>query len=244
MSKAKTPVLTRLSKEDLRRALPAKVKNNVDDSFVELVNDALSNSDIRSHLRENIIGYATIMNDGRYKLRDYLGAVKYVTYKLMGNTNQDSYYRTFPERVARLVGEGASENKISGYVAAFNKNKLVNMIWEQTLIPVHIINAEYFQEAINRQVHLMQNAKSELVQCNAANSVLHHLKPPEVANVELSVKAEDSNSVHELREALTSLATTQKELIEQGVVRAGEIAKKAIMVAPKDITPKRKSNLP
>jgi len=227
--------IERLTKEALKGALPERLRKNISDDFVDHVNDVLSKSDIREQLRENILGYLNIMKDGKYKLKDYISAVKYVSYKLFGYTNQESYHRAFPDRYNRLVTTGADEKTISGYVANYNKNKLVNAIYEQTMIPAHILNMEHYQAAVNKQVWLMENANSEKVQTEAANSLLHHLKPPEVANVELNIKTEDSNSITHLREALTNLATTQKELIQQGLKKVEQVAQEPIIVITEEV---------
>jgi len=155
-------------------------------------------------------------------------AVAYVSYKLMGNSNQDAYFKTFPQRYSSLVSRGATPKDISAYVAAYNKGKLVNLILEQTLVPVWILNQDVYQKAINTQEHLMVNAQSELVRTNAANSILTHLaKPKEVAG-KLTIAMEETNGMKELTELMRQLAQKQLGAIERGV-SAKEIAAQRII---------------
>lgn len=170
------------------------------------------------------------MQDGRYKIEDYMNAVAYVSYKLMGYSNQDSYFRTFPDRHANLVAKGTSAKDISSYVAMYNKNKLVNNILEQSLIPIWILNQDAVQKAINTQVEIMSDGNnSAIARTQAANSLLTHLaKPKETAAIQLNIGTEESSGLKDLRSAISDLANQQKKLIEGGVT-AKEIAEADIV---------------
>ena len=101
---------------------------------------------------------------------------------------------------------------------------------EQSLIPSWILNQDAYQEAINKNVQLMRTAKSEKVQAMAADSLLKHLAKPEVNDTPLiNIDMRQGSGLDELKEAITSLAKKQKELIEGGV-STKEIAEQKLYV--------------
>jgi len=170
------------------------------------------------------------MQDGKYKIQSYIDAVRYVSHKLMGSSNVEAYTKTFPNRYQRVVNENkhlepeAIGKILSSYVAAYNKTKLVVKVFEQTLVPSHILNADMYQKALNRQAYLMTHANSEKVQSDAANSLLTHLKMPEVNKIELDIGLKQDKSIDMLREATLALVKQQQESIKRGESTAKDIA--------------------
>jgi len=206
-----------LTEEDIKSSLPAQVRTTVSPEFVAMVNNASTDPEAAKLIRENFISYTRILKEGRFKTDDYIHAIAYVSYKLMGYSNRESYQRTFPARYTALVARGCTNKDISAYVGAYNKNKLVNLILEQTLVPMWVLNQDAYQKAINTQVTLMDTARSEKVRSDAANSLLTHLKRPEKQQVELDIGVKETSGMVELRTLLTSVAERQRELIGQGV---------------------------
>lgn len=92
------------------------------------------------------------------------------------------------------------------------------------MIPSWIINQDLYQKAINVQADLMLNAQSEKVRSDAANSLLIHLKPPEVKKVELDIGMKNNDDIEELRTITAELASQQRRLIEAGVIDVKQVA--------------------
>lgn len=203
--------------DELRGCLPAHLKGAASQSLADKVNQLAGDPDVAEQITQNFVTLTSVLKDGRYKLEDYMFAVQYVSYKLMGMTNKDAYKFTFPDRYQRLVAKGASDKDISAYVAGYSKGKLVTQLLEQAAIPDWLMNRSAFQKAINHQVHLMENASSEKVQTDAANSLLTHLKRPESKQMELSLEVKESDGMREMKDMLESLARKQIDLIEAGV---------------------------
>ena len=222
---------SQLTEEEFRSVLPAKVKKSVNPALIAGINKVLANPAALDFLRDNILGYTQVMQDGRFKLIQYLNAVHYVSHKLMGATNREAYIKTFPEKYKRFLAEGVSDKDIASYSTAFNKTKLVNLIFEQTLIPVHVLNAPMFQQALNVQADLMMNAKSEMVRTTAANSVLTQLKPPEKIKMELDIEVNQGSAIADLRAATQRLVDAQSNKIVTGELTAKEIAELPIATA-------------
>jgi len=210
--------------EQLQRVMPKQTKTKVTESLVATINEIMTDSQMRENFRDNLLSYTSVMADGKYKIQSYVDAVRYVSHKLLGSTNIEAYTKTFPHRFQRLVNEGADNKTISSYCAAYNKTKLVNKILEQTLVPMHVLNADLHQKALNRQAFLMMNAKSEKVQTDAANSLLTQLKAPETTKIELDVSVKDDKSILELRAATLALAEQQRRMIASGAQSAQEVA--------------------
>ncbi len=220
----------KLTVEQIKSALPKNLRVAASQELADKINQASLDPIMAQHIRENFISYTTVLKDGKYKMEDYLNAATYVRFKLMGFNNEEAYQRTFPQRHENLVARGASRKDISAYVAAFHKGKLVNSIMEQTLIPVWVLNQDIYQKAINTQAELMLNANSELVRSNAADSLMNHLKKPEVKEVNLNLGAKENEGVKELNETLRKLAEQQQLAIGNGVTTR-EIAAQPIYEA-------------
>ena len=73
------------------------------------------------------------LEKAQFKTEDYLNAVAFVSYKLMGHSNQEAYFKTFPTRYQDMLAAGKSQKDISSFVSIYAKGKLVNLILEQFL---------------------------------------------------------------------------------------------------------------
>lgn len=206
-----------LTLDVVKKAVPAKLKDSIEQSFVDKLNNLANDPIVADQIRSNFISYAHVINDGKFNIEEYLAAVKYVSFKLMGLTNVDSYARTFPQRYAGLLARGTSQKDIASYVSAYNRGKLVNLILEQTLVPSWVLNQDIYQKAINTQAELMNNAKSERVKCMAADSILKALAKPEAAGPLVNIDMKETSGINELKQALVELAANQKKSIEKGL---------------------------
>lgn len=222
--------MSALTVEQFQKALPVKVKKSVNQELIDKINQTLSDPDSYESFRDNLLSYTKVMADGRFKLSNYIDAVKYVSHKLMGCTNIDAYMKTFPDKYNRFVQQGVSAKDIASYVTAYNKSKLVGLIMEQTLVPSWILNQDLYQKALNVQAELMVGASSEKVRCDAANSLLTHLKMPETQKVELDIGVKEDSSIAALREATMELARQQKLAIEAGSMDAERIAHSRVVI--------------
>lgn len=227
--------MSELTKQQIVNALPSNFKNSVTQELVDTINNVTQDQLLAETFRENFISYSGVMKEGKFKTSDYLSAIQYVTYKHMGYNNKDAYFKTFPSRQAELVARGTSEKDISAYVSAYHRGKLVNLIMEQSLVPVWIVNQDNYQKAINVQVELMNTAVSEKVRCDAANSILTHLAKPkdQVTNINLDMR--ESSGLTDLKNTLQALAEQQIVAIQTGT-STKEIAGSKLIRADEDIS--------
>ena len=206
-----------LTKLDVEQAVPASLKNTITQQFVDTVNNVVMDPVVAEQVRENFLSYTGVLKDGKYKTQDYLNAVVYVSYKLMGDSNHDAYCKTFPQRHAGLVAAGKSKKDISSYVSMYAGNKLVNAILEQSFIPTWVLNRDVQQKAINHLATLMTGAMSEKVQCDAAAALLTHLAKPKEVGPLINFDLGENSGMNEMRDALTAMAQKQQEMIKAGM---------------------------
>ena len=184
--------------------------------LMQLINSSLKNEEAMEIYKENLLSFTSVLQQGKFKLSSYVNAVRYVGFKIMGSSNKDAYIRTFPDKYQKFLKDSVNEKDIASYITAYNKSKLVNLIFAQAQIPTYILNAPLFQQAINVQATLMMNAKSEMVRFQAANSLLTHLKAPETTKVELDIGITHNTVIDDYEKAMSLMVAKQKELIIAG----------------------------
>ena len=225
---------TPITKELVARALPGNLKSAATDQLADMINQISADPLIAEQIRENFLSYASVLKEGKFKVEDYLNAVAYCSYKLMGDSNQDAYFKTFPQRYANLVAAGRTPKEISAYVSAYAKGQLVNKVMEQTLVPSWVLNQHMYQAALNTQFKLMTNEDvSPKVRSDAADSLLTHLTKPKEAGPLINIDMGETSGMNELKDALARMAQQQQTLINAGV-STKEIAAQDIV----DVTPK------
>jgi len=219
-----------LTLDTLRATMPKRMRSNINQSLVDKLNKLVSDPDERVMFRENLLSYTHVLQDPNVKLEAYVHAVRYVSYKLMGMSNQDAWIKTFPDRYQRILNDGKSDLHLRATVSGYNKNKIVATVYEQALIPVHVLNADIFQKAVTTQAQLMTDPNvSDKVRSDAANSLMTHLKPPEARKLSLDIAVAEDDSLRELRHAVTELAQAQRKAIESGVEDAKRIAESKLI---------------
>lgn len=219
-----------LTPELLKQALPKNLQSHATQDFADKVNAIGNEPEVAEEIRNNFLTYTKVLTEGKYKTEDYLAAVTYCTFKIMGYSNKDAYAKTFPDRWQILVLRGTSAKDVSAYVAMYHKNKLVNTILEQAMIPGWLLNQDVFQRAINTQLELMIDTNvSPKVRSDAANSLLTHLKPPEVKKVEIDVSVSQASGIGDLMATMNRFAEQQRASIEGGA-NAREVGRTPLMI--------------
>lgn len=229
--------MTTFTIELLQKTLPSNLRTSATQGLVDMLNTVSTNQQEAELIRENFLGYTAVLSEGKYKTEDYLNAVKYVSFKLMNCSNEEAYVKTFPQRYQRMVKEGVKPKDIGSYVYAYSKNKLVNRIMEQTMVPSWVLNQDIFQEAINTQASLMRNLDASFkVRSDAANSLLTHLAKPKEAGPLINLDMRDTSGMKEMKELLVRMAQQQQGLIKEGVTAKDIAAAIIIDVEVKDGT--------
>lgn len=204
--------------ELLKEALPRSMQHTATQELADKVNSMVEDPLVGAQVRENFVTYSKVLTEGKFKTEDYLNAVTYATYKVMGYSNKDSYARTFPDRYTALVAKGTSDKDISAYVAMYNKNKMVTKIMEQAVIPPWLLFQDIHHKAIQTQYEIMiDDEVSPKVRVEAANSLMTHLKAPESKKIEIDMSIKNEGGLGDLRQMMSSLAEHQLSAIHAGV---------------------------
>lgn len=204
--------------ELLQEALPKQLHINATQELADRINNLVEDPVHCEEIRKNFLTYSRVLAEGRFKTEDYLNAVTYASFKMMGYSNKESYIKTFPDRYTSLVAKNASEKDISAYVAMYHKGKLVNTILEQAAVPVWLLFQDITHKAIETQYKIMTDEEvSAKVRVEAANSILTHLKQPEVKKVEIDMSVKNGGGLGDLRDLMSQLAEQQLGAINGGV---------------------------
>lgn len=221
--------MTLLTTEQFKQVVPSQFKACVSQELIDQINNTLADPDMYETYRDNLLSYAHVMREGKFKMEDYINAIKYCSHKIMGASNIDAYVKTFPDKYQAMLAAGKNAKDISSFVTSYNKNKLVNLILEQSMIPSWVLNQDMYQKALNHQLYLMLNANSEKVQSDAANSLLTHLKPPEVTKVELDIGLKKDSTMDNLKQNLTKLTLIQKQFINTKITQVKNLAQQKLV---------------
>lgn len=216
----------------VKRLLPKQHASLLTQDFLDRVEAAISDSSIAEQFKENFISYTSVLRTGKYSLEEYVNAVKYISFKMLGYSNRDAYAATFPDRYKRLVDNGQC---VDAFTSAYNKGKLVNQIFEQTLVPTYILNAPLHQEALNELAKMIKNPDIRgMTKVKACEAILAYTKPPEVSKAELKIDMGQQETIAELREVTEELAAVLQDSLTKGHKSLKDITDRKII----DVTPK------
>lgn len=214
-----------LTLKEVQDSLPAGQKGHITQDMVDQLNNLSKDPEEARYIRENFISFSQVLSEGRFKLGDYVRAVMYVSHKVMGKSNLEAYKATFPERHKQMVADGRQPKDIASYVAAYNKGKLVNMVYERAMIPTWVLNQDMFQSALNTQYEIMNDTSvSDKVRVEAANSILTHLKKPESNKAELKFEIGLNDGMKALEQRLSEMAEIQMKTIEGKAMSVEDVA--------------------
>lgn len=200
----------------LKDIAPKSHKSMITEDLADRVNQAVTDPTITEEFKENFVTYIKVLKGGKYSIKDYINAVKFVTYKMLDYPDIDAYIATFPERHKRLRNNGLQKDDMHPYANKFKKSKLVTSIFEQTIIPTHILNAPLYQKALTELSKIMVTSRSDIARVNAATSILQHTKPPETQHLQLDVGVKEDGVVSDLRKAVEDLTEMQMKNLKQG----------------------------
>lgn len=204
-----------LTLEQVKSALPPGNRNNVTQDMVNQLNALSKDPEEARYIRENFISFSQVLMEGKFRLGDYVQAIMYVSYKVMGKTNQDAYKETFPDRYAAMVAAGKPQKDIASIISTYNKGVLVTKIMERAIIPTWILNQDMFQAALQTQFEIMTDPDiNPRDRTAAANSLLTHLKKPDVHKSELKIDIAVNDGMQALEESLRRMSQAQLNLIE------------------------------
>ena len=226
-----------LALESVKKLVPKNQRTLITQEFLDKLEASVNDSLVAEQFKENFVTYLNVLSKGKYKMEDYINAVKYVSFKLLGYSNINAYIATFPERYERLKAEG--QTQIEAFVSMYNKNKLVMQIYEQTIVPSYVLNAPMHQQALNTlAAMIIDDDVRGMTKVKACEAILQYTKQPDVVKGELTIGIEQSDTINDLREITENLADTYRMMLEKKGMRLKDVAEANII----DITPSESEN--
>jgi hypothetical protein len=218
---------------ELKEALPKQHRAKITTQFIDDLNKMVAEPEFGELYAKNAVTYATVLQEGRFKLTDYFNAVAFVSHKMLGMSSMAAYQKVFPDKVKDMVARNVSNKDMQAYASTYNKNKLVTLIYEQTLIPDHIMYASVRHKAIAAQAALLSSTNEHIVQ-KAADSLMNHLKAPEQSKLTLDIATNDTGVIADLAAAVANLSTQQRGKILEGELAPKEVAHSPILSKDED----------
>ena len=216
--------------EAVKKLFPKSQRTMLTQDYLDRLQASIGNPMLQEVFKDNFIDWSGVIKTGKYKLEDYINAVKYVSFKVLGYSNIDAWVATFPERYQRLKDEG--QTQIDAYASMYNKNKIVMQIYEQTIVPTHILNAPLYQKALNVLAEMIIDPEVRgMTRVKAAEAILAHTKAPEVIKNEFTIGVEQQSTIADLRAVTEELADKLQESIKIGHKSLKEVAEGNIIDA-------------
>lgn len=233
------PELEKVTVEELKILYPVKVAGKVLEQAAEILNTATEDMDyvMAKEFRDNCLSFIDILKNSksRVSFADYVNACKFATFKLAGNTDVRAYALTFPDRIRRMERDKVPNSHLYQYASIYSKNKTVVEVMAKLVVPTHIMFQDIFHQAVKVQSELMLDDRiSPKVRSDAANSLMTHLKTPEVKQAELKVDVQGSGAIEQLAEALGSLSGKQSEMLREGRYSLKDIREATIIEVTED----------
>lgn len=185
--------------------------------IVNKIKELVEDHDMSEEYRRKLVTFTSVLKTGKYKLDQYIDAVHFVTNRISGMSQRAAYELVFPGKIAKWKSIGRDTHRISSNISTYAQTELVTRIYEQSMIPTHILNAGLFQQALNTAADIMLTSSSDMVRVQAINAILTNTKAPEVTKIELDVGVKQNSAIDELRKATQELAIEQARAIDAGI---------------------------
>ena len=205
-----------LTLDVLRDVAPKKTRSLISQELVDQINGWNEDPKLLGAYTENLLTYMRVLQTGKYKMTDYMNAVRFVSYKLIGHSDIDAYAIAFPERYQKLIDAGEDRNAIAPYVSMYKKGDLVTKIFEQTVIPTRVLNNHMAQESLNELMKIGKHGRSEMARVAALSKVLDKTDALESTKIELDMSVSNTDAIAELRKATEDYALQLLKNIEAG----------------------------
>lgn len=228
-SQIPAPIFQEFTTDSVSELLNSKA---ISKDLVAKMNTLANSDELSESFKENLISYTTVLEKGTYTPAQYVAAVQYVSYRLMGHDVTPAWEKTFPDRYNTLLSKGTAAKGISSHASAYNKTKLVSAITQQSLVPSYIVNNHYFQEALDVQVEIMRDDEvSPKVRSEAAGKVLEYTVMPDalITNKE-EVSDKGMDIIAALAKSVNALAEGKRGAIIDGEITTKEAAQMPLYV--------------
>lgn len=218
-----------LTVEQVKQYYPIKLPKKSLEKATVLINEAINGigEGLEEFLKSNMIGLLSVMKDNKTNnVKEFINAVKFITFKQAGDTNVRAYAKTFPDKLKRMQEDKIPNSYLHSYAGIYSKSALVTKMQAALIVPTHILYQDVFHKAVMVQYQIMtDDSINPKIRQEAAGAIMTHLKPPEVKQMELQVDFNESNFLEQFKETMSSMAQQQQTLIMEGRYTVSDVAK-------------------
>lgn len=194
----------------------------VKEETMELINSIVGEELDKEEFINGLITYKDIVEGTTYSLEEYIRAFTFVSFLETSKGNYtDAYIKAFIDREfvkerMNLDSSNPKRQQLISSASRYRKTPLVMKIIAQSEVPLYLMFQGYRYEAINCLVKEMHEAKHSKDRVQAADRLLTHLKEPDNAKIEINVGTNTDNIVSKYESIIKSMASKQKELLDNG----------------------------
>lgn len=213
------------TKKSIEGMIPIKL--DVSEVEVNRINALASDEELQEAFKENIVSFSSVLaGNNSNSITDYVNAVTYTSWVLLGKSQLEAWGKVFPDRMQRLQALGKNTREMSNHASAYTRTKLVVKIMQQTLTPSYIYNASLFQKTLTNMYDIAMNEDSlDKDRIAAGAEVLKHTAIPEGFDLDKGVVTDKSASlIEKLADTVSKMADTQRTLITDGVLTPNQVA--------------------
>jgi len=178
---------------------------------------------------DSLIAFEDIGRTSRSSTEQYIKAVQFTSYVIMGDTYTQAFKKTHPERALKA----SSDEHITSYASIYANGKLVKEIMQRmTLHNSMLFKDKEFKarkELFNIGMDDTQSGKSRV---EALKVFLdNQYREQKDAGININLNAGNGSAIDDINQALTKLATRQQTAIEAGYMDLKEVAESRIIEA-------------
>lgn len=220
--------------EEVKKIYPKSVSMPVIQKITDVLNAGFMGEQdfIAEFIREQMIDCMGVLGENKaFNVTQYVNAVRFVSYKHLGESTVGAFAKTFPDKIKKLEAQGVPKEHIYAYASRFARSKLVVNIEAIQKIPIHIMFKGTQYEAINTLVGIMRgepdnNNKipSHKVRMEASLGLIRELKDPaEVGNKGITVSIPEGSTLSNYLDTVNKLASTMVEQLQEGKMTLNEV---------------------
>lgn len=212
---------TKLKDEEFIDQFKNNTKRDLDDEFLDHVDNIDVKYENADDIKRKAIRFTKVLKEiPNISAIDYLRAVEFCSLYAQGISQEESYRKVFPDRVAKKR-EGTST--ISNSANQYFHGMLVQAIWKQVSIADHILFTDMRYNAYHTLNDIMIDPESSRKEkTEAAKALINSLETPKEAKVRIDI-GHTSKAALDLDAKMAEMAQMQLNLLESGSLTNEEI---------------------
>lgn len=218
---------TKLSDEDFIKQFKQETRRDLKDKDHDALDDILVGNEFQDDLKRQMIRFSKVVKEiPNCSTADYIRAVYFCSLYAQGLSQEASYRKVFPERVAKKRQDTST---VSNSANSYFHSMLVQAIWKQVNVTDHMMFVDKRFKAYAVLEDIMDDEdSSKKEKIEAASKLANLLKPPKEALVRVDVGYQ-GKEMKALEEKLASMANHQIDMMTKGQITNKDIVEAEIV---------------